>query len=209
MGGEQGRILIVDDEETVRNLLQRILAEVGYDVVTAANGMEALEKVYQSESQVVLLDIKMPGMTGMEVLGKLSADSPDVCVIMITAVLDTQTAVEAMKLGAYDYITKPFNRDDVVQKVQEAINKWHRQIQEKRQFFKLKESVREQTQRMQEQFGELVASLAREHRLLHDLSAGQARGDKSPFSELPPELQKPMSSVEEFRDALLRILGRG
>lgn len=208
MAVEQLRILVVDDEETVRNLLQRTLAEAGYSVTTAANGEETLSAVSQGEVEVVLLDIKMPGMSGIEVLGKLTADWPDICVIIVTAVVDTQTAVEALKMGAYDYITKPFKRDEVVKKVQEAIEKWNYQLQDKRRYLQLKESITQQTQRMQEQFTELVNSLIREHKLLHKLATMQAKDSKLLLSELPPELQEPISSVEEFRDALLRILRR-
>ena len=208
MAVEQLRILVVDDEETVRNLLQRTLAEAGYNVTTAANGEETLSAVSQGEIEVVLLDIKMPGMSGIEVLGKLTAYWPEICVIIVTAVVDTQTAVEALKMGAYDYITKPFNRDEVVKKVQEAVEKWNYQLQDKRRYLQLKESIAQQTQRMQEQFTELVDSLTREHKLLHKLATMQAKDDKSLLSELPPELQEPISSVEEFRDALLRILRR-
>ncbi len=129
MAGEQVRILFVDEEEPVRNLLQRVLKEAGYDVVTATNGQEALDKVSQLNVGVVLLDIKMPGMSGMEVLQQITTNWPETCVVMATAAGDAQTAVEAMKAGAYDYITKPFNRDDVVLKVQKAIEKrdllWH------------------------------------------------------------------------------------
>ena len=208
MEGEQVRILVVDDEKTVRKFLQRTLQEANYNVITAANGEEALYAVSQQEVQVVLLDIKMPGMSGIEVLGKLTAEWPDICVIMATAVADMQTAVEAMKMGAYDYITKPFNRDDVVKKVQEAIAKWSYQLKDKRHYLQLKESITEQTQRMQEQFTELVNSLAREHKLLQKLATMQARDGKSLLSELPPELQEPIASVEEFRDAMLKILRR-
>lgn len=208
MAAEQVRILAVDDEEVVRNLLQRTLAEAGYDVTTAADGEEALSAVSQGEVKVVLLDIKMPGMSGIEVLGKLTTDWPDICVIVVTAVVDTQTAVEALKMGAYDYITKPFNRDNVVRKVQEAIERWNYQLQDRRRYLQLKESITEQTQRMQEQFMELLNSLTREQKLLHKLATMQAKDSKSLLSELPPELQEPISSVEEFRDALLRILRR-
>ena len=123
MAGERERILVVDDEESVRILLKRTLTEAGYDVVTAANGQEALDKVSQLQVRVVLSDIKMPGISGIEVLRKLTADHPDICVIMATAVTDTQTAIDIMKLGAYDYISKPFNRDDLLMRVRKAIEK--------------------------------------------------------------------------------------
>ena len=207
MTGEP-RILIVDDEEVVRNVLQRILKEAGYDVTAAVDGEHALDILYQAEHGVVLLDIKMPGMTGIEVLAKLTAEWPDICVIMVTAVVDAQTAVKAMKLGALDYITKPFDQDDVIQKVGEAITKWHQQLSDRRQYLELKEKFREHTQRMQAQFAELVNSLAREHKLMYELATRQGKGGRASLSELPPELQKPMASVDEFRDALLKILRR-
>ncbi len=208
MTEEQVRVLVVDDEESVRNLLQRILGEPGYQVTTAANGKEALYKVSLGEAEVVLLDIKMPGMSGMEVLSKLSADSPDICVIMVTSIVDTETAVEAMKMGAYDYIIKPFDRDDVLQKVLTAIERWKRRLKEKQRYLKLQESITEKTQRMQEQFTELIHSLSREHKLLCDLAAKQGKGGKSLLSGLPRELQEPVPSVEEFKDALIKILRR-
>ncbi len=85
----------------------------------------------------------MPGMSGMEVMQQITTNWPETCVIMVTGVDDTQTAVEVMKLGAYDYITKPFKRDDVAQKVQEAVGKWRHQLQEKRQLLQRKKSVGE------------------------------------------------------------------
>ena len=208
MTAEQVKILVADDEEAVRNLLQRILGEAGYEVTTAANGQDALYKVSLGEAEVVLLDIKMPGMSGMEVLRKLTADSPDFCVIMVTAVADMQTAIEAMKTGAYDYITKPFDRDDVKQKVAKAVGIWKRRLQEKHRYFEMQKSITQKTQQMQEQFIELVASLAREHKLLYELGASQPGGGKEMLSKLPKELQESFSTVEEFRDALLRILRR-
>ena len=126
------RVLVVDDSVSVCLVLQRILEEAGYGVVTATNGQEALDKMSQLNTGVVLLDIRMPGMSGMEVMQQITTNWPETCVIMVTGVDDTQTAVEVMKLGAYDYITKPFKRDDVAQKVQEAVGKWRHQLQEKR-----------------------------------------------------------------------------
>ncbi len=92
-------------------------------------GQEALDKVSRLNVGIVLLDIKMPEMSGIEVLQQITTNWPETCVVMVTAAGDAETAVEAMKAGASDYITKPFNRDDVVLKVQKAIEKrdllWH------------------------------------------------------------------------------------
>ena len=121
MTAEKVSMLVVDDEESIRNLLQRILEGAGYRVTAVASGKEALFKVSLGEVEVVLLDVKMPEMSGIEVLSKLTAESPDVCVIMVTSVVDTKTAVEAMKLGAYEYITKPFSNKQIVERVQKLL----------------------------------------------------------------------------------------
>lgn len=209
MTEKQESILIVDDEDSVRNLLQRTLKEAGYIVVTAASGQEALDKVHQQEVGVALLDVKMPGMSGMEVLRQITANWPDVCVVMATAVGDAEAAIEAMKLGAYDYIIKPFNRDDVVLRLQRAIEKRNLWLENERHRLDLEKRVGEQAQRLQEQFAELVQTLAREHKLVYNLAKHRQGGAKALLSKLPPELQQPMSSVEQFTEALLRILRRG
>ncbi len=206
MADEKIKVLVVDDEETVRILFERILQAAGYDVATAADGKEALTVIADADIDVVLLDIKMPGLSGVDVLAKITTDWPDICVIMVTAVSDVRTAVEAMKLGAYDYISKPFDQNEVLLKIRGAIVKWQAQLQEKKQYLQLQQNIAEQTRLMQTNFTELVNSLAREHRLLLQLAAKQGAGGKSLLSGLPSELQKPIASVAEFRDALLRIL---
>lgn len=206
MNKEQENILVVDDEEGVRTLLERILTEAGYSVVTATGGQEALYKLSMGEAKIMLLDLKMPGMSGMEVLRKLAPDWPDYCVIMVTAVSDIDTVIAALKEGAYDFITKPFDQDDVKNKVQEAIKKWRNQREEKRRYLELTQRFTENTQRMSMQFSELVQSLSREHKLMLKLASKQQDGGKSLLSRLPTELREPMPSVEAFKDALLRIL---
>ena len=193
------KVLVVDDDETVRVLFQRILQAAGYEAVIAANGKEALSVIADGGIDVVMLDINMPGLSGVEVLGKISTDWPDLCVIMVTAVADVQTAVTAMKLGAHDYITKPFDQDEALRKIRLAVVNWQERLT-------LRQNIAEKTKRLQENFAELVASLSREHRLLQQLAAKEGTGGKSLLSGLPPELQEPLTSVEEFRDALLRIL---
>jgi len=208
MANEKIKVLVVDDEETVRTLFQRILQNADYDVATAADGKEALSVTADGDIDVVLLDIKMPGLSGVDVLSKITTDWPDICVIMVTAVANVQTAVEAMKLGAYDYITKPFDQNEVLLKIHEAIERRREQLQDKQHYLQLQQNIAEQTRLMQENFTELVNSLTREHRLLQQLAAKQGTSGKSLLSGLPSELQKPITSVDEFRDALLRILKR-
>jgi DNA-binding NtrC family response regulator len=127
-GGEdrevsQPRVLIVDDELVVCESCQRILEEEGYESEIALSGMEALQKIKEIPFDIVITDLKMPGMDGMEVLRTLRRDYPDVIVIMITGFSTVDTAVEAMKLGAFDYIPKPFTPDEVTIVVKKALEK--------------------------------------------------------------------------------------
>jgi DNA-binding response OmpR family regulator len=106
-----GRILVVDDEINVIRLLQKFLASKNYDVCTAADGPTAIEKVRALKPQIVLLDILMPGMNGMDTLKEIKKLEPDTVVIMVTAVSDEELAKSSLRLGAFDYITKPINLD--------------------------------------------------------------------------------------------------
>jgi len=101
------KILIVDDEETLRNLLKEVMQEEGLDVETAANGEEALEKFKVHPYNVIFTDLKMPGMSGIDVLKAVKTEDPDTEVVLITSHASLSTAVEAVRLGAYDYIIKP------------------------------------------------------------------------------------------------------
>ncbi len=115
-------ILVVDDEVNVIESFKQLLEE-DYKVLTATNGEEALEKVERENLDIVLLDIRMPGMDGIEVLRRIEEMKENVDVIMVSAVNTMKTAIEAMKLGAYDYITKPFAAEEVVVSVGKALEK--------------------------------------------------------------------------------------
>src|SRR5712691_3508526 len=115
------RILVVDDEELNRDLLQQILDREGYQVAIAANGQEALALLRQETFHVVLTDLKMPGMTGVEVIRELKLLAPSTLGIIHTAHSSIETAVEAMRAGAYDYVTKPVRRDELLVVIQRAL----------------------------------------------------------------------------------------
>jgi cyclic di-GMP phosphodiesterase len=118
-----GTILIVDDEESNRITLSRKLQAVGYHCVSVADGDGAVCRVSDEEFDLVLLDIDMPYLSGMEVLPQIVLDHPYTCVLMMTTVDDIPTAVEAMRQGAYDYVTKPFNMDDLVLRIDKALER--------------------------------------------------------------------------------------
>ena len=111
------RILVVDDEIHVVRLLKKFLVSKTYDVYTATNGLEAIQKVKEVNPHIVLLDIIMPGMGGLDTLKEIKKIKPKIAVIMITAVVDEELAKRALQLGADDYIYKPLNFDDVENRV--------------------------------------------------------------------------------------------
>ena len=116
-------ILVVDDEPGIREFLQIMLDREGYEVSCAANGKEAISLFKKRKYDVVIADIRMPKLNGFEVLTKIKEISPETNVIMITAYASFETAVESMKEGAYDYITKPFNVDEIKMTVKNALQK--------------------------------------------------------------------------------------
>jgi len=119
-------VLVVDDLRGVRQILTSLLARAGYQTIEAANGQEALEAARNTCPDAILLDIRMPGMSGFEVLERLHEADPELPVIMITAYDDVQTAVRAMRMGAYHYLTKPFHGDEVVAILERALE--HRRL---------------------------------------------------------------------------------
>ena len=106
---EMPRILVVDDEKVIVELLREFLSAKGYEVYTATDGLVALQRVKEVKPHVVLLDIIMPGLGGIDVLKEIKRIDPDIGVVMATAVVDEELAKRTLQLGAYDYIIKPFN----------------------------------------------------------------------------------------------------
>ena len=113
-------ILVVDDEELIRWSLREGLKADGYDILEAATGQEALEQFKQGVD-LVLLDYRLPDIDGLSVLRELKKQDPDVLVILLTSLVSVETAVEAMKLGAFHFANKPFNVDEVASTVARAL----------------------------------------------------------------------------------------
>ena len=115
------KILIVDDEESLRRIIEYNLSEEGYEVIACDNGQNALEIFKREEIDLVISDLQMPKMDGIELIKQIRALSPNALVIVITAFGTVDTAVESMKLGAFEYITKPFNREELKIIVKKAL----------------------------------------------------------------------------------------
>ena len=146
------RILIVDDEEMVCSLLARRLAKERYVCLTANNGKEALNHFYKDQFSLIISDIKMPEMDGVELLKQVKAMDPNMLVIMVTAYPELDLVVEAMRLGAYDFITKPVNLELVVHSVKKALEKKKLEQQVEAYHNNLEKLVEERTARLQQAY---------------------------------------------------------
>lgn len=117
------RILIVDDEEIIRDLLYDTLSQTGYKVKVAINGRDAVKQIENEPFEIVITDLRMPGISGIELLQYVLKMNPDVCVLIMTAYGTVESAVNAMKLGAYDYICKPFELEEMKIIVEKAVER--------------------------------------------------------------------------------------
>ena len=132
MVGNLGNILIVDDEPVVYDLLNQELGERGYSCAWAPDGKIALTKLAAKEFDAVLLDIHLPGISGMDVLRSIGEIYPGIAVIMVTVVGNIDMAVQAVKLGASDYIVKPFEMERLVSSIHAALQGNHKPVLKER-----------------------------------------------------------------------------
>lgn len=160
MAKKRNSVLVVDDESTIREVLSRTLSDEGYACRSAGNVDEALALLDEQPADLILSDIMMPGRTGVELLEDVMKRTQNTAVIMVTAVADTQTAIKAMKMGAFDYVTKPFNLVEVLMSVERALEKRALIISNREYREHLEQKVEEQTGQIRETFLGAVKSLA-------------------------------------------------
>jgi len=118
-----GRVMVVDDEENIREVLSNYLESLGYEVLTATDGQNALDKFEAGSFDLIVSDLLMPAIDGLELLKQIREKDKDVIFLMITGYPSIETAVEAIKKGAYDYITKPFHMEDVKLRIERSFEK--------------------------------------------------------------------------------------
>jgi putative two-component system response regulator len=153
-------ILVVDDQSALRRLLTLQLNKVGYVCLEASNGELALAAIEATPVTLVLLDINMPGRSGIDLLSEFSHRENGPAVIMLTGINNTQLAVDCLKHGAYDYITKPFNMDEVLLSVKMALEKRQLFLENRRYQHELEDQVKAQTRKVRYSFIHAIESLA-------------------------------------------------
>lgn len=152
-------LLVVDDEETIRLAIGRFLRSRGYEVCTVESGTAALEMLRQGRFLLMLCDVRMPGMTGLDVVPRALEIDPDLAIMMLTAVNDAPTATAALSTGAYDYLMKPVELADLHQAVERALGRRARRIEQ-----------REMQERIRDEVALRTTELEREKLALRDLS---------------------------------------
>jgi putative two-component system response regulator len=203
------RILVVDDEATVRKLLCQRLSREGYQCEEAGGGDEALAKLKANPADLMILDIKMPGKSGMELLPEIKAAYPDTAVIMATALNDINISIQCMKEGAYDYICKPFNLAEVVMSVDGVLEKQRleREIREYQQY--LEEKVEEQTKEIRKVFLGAIEALAFALEAKDKYTAGHSRRVTEIAVAIGKEMGLTASCLEDLRwGGLLHDVGK-
>jgi DNA-binding NtrC family response regulator len=150
-------ILAVDDEANIQTVLERVLMRAGYRCVTASSAAQASQLLQQGDFALVLLDIRMPGRSGMDLLSEIVVRYPDTGVVMMTAVVDTDTAVKAMRQGALDYLTKPCNLDELTTRIEHALSRRALLLQNRKYQENLERMVAERTEQLEQRVREVTA----------------------------------------------------
>ena len=153
-------ILMVDDEAAIRELLDSILSRRGYRCDTAGSAEEALKKMERKQYEVVLTDIVMPGMSGVDLLHRIKKKSAETAVIMISALSNLDVTIRSLKLGAYDYITKPFRAEEVLVAIDRALEKRRLLVENLDYQRNLEKKVKEQSKLIQTSFLKTIEALS-------------------------------------------------
>lgn len=191
---EKGTILIIDDEEVMRDGCRQILSKEGYRTETAEDGITGLSKMRELRPDAVLIDLKMPGISGMEILEKIPEIDPEILPIVITGYATIESAVEAMKKGAFDFLPKPFTPDELRLIIKRGLER-RRLIQEARQ-------LREEKRKIEENFITMVTHQLRSPlttvQQYFEVILGGYSGDVAP---------KQKEMITRARDKLHGLLG--
>ncbi|HJX03472.1 MAG TPA: HD domain-containing phosphohydrolase [Dehalococcoidia bacterium] len=202
-------ILVVDDEPLVREMLSRRLAKQGYTAKVASNADEALSVLSDNEIALVLLDVSMPGRSGMEVLADIESRWPDTMVIMVTAISDVKTAIDAMRIGAYDYLIKPVDIDIMILSVTRALEKRHLIMENREYHLNLEEKVQKQTKEIRNSYLNTIKSLAFALEAKDKYTHGHSERVTNVATALAEAMQLPQETIEKIKLAgLVHDIGK-
>ena len=205
----KAKILIVDDEAAIRRLIRRRLSREGYQCREADSAEQAREKLRGNLIELVILDIKMPGKSGIELLSEIKAGYPDTAVIMATAVAEIDIAIQCMKQGAYDYIAKPFNLDEMALSVDRALKKRKLEFEIREYQQHLEQKVEEQTQEIRRVFLGAIEALVFALEAKDKYTAGHSRRVTEIAVAIGKELGLPSDAIEDLRwGGLLHDVGK-
>jgi putative two-component system response regulator len=204
------RLLVVDDEETIRLALAKYLRSRGYDVATAESGTEALATLSLGGFRLMLCDVRMPGMSGVELVRQATGNDPDLAVMMLTAVNDAPTATEALASGAMDYLMKPIELPDLLAACERALRKREIQIEQRRVEQMIRQEVAVRTAELEkekERLRDLTVSIA--ETLINAMEAKDLylRGHSQRVAELAASIADHMGLDEDTIEAV-RLAGR-
>lgn len=190
------RILVVDDEEPIRTSLARFLRGRGFDVTAVESGAQAVAATEQEKFVAGLFDIRMPGMTGLELVPVVLAKDPDLAVLMLTAVNDAPTATEALGLGAMDYLMKPVELVDLAAAIERALHKRALSIEQRRVERLIREEIEAQT-----------AELRRDRELLNSMVVGVIRALVTAQETKDPYLRGHSDRLADLAGSIASTLG--
>ena len=206
---EKGTILIVDDEKPIRLLLKNKLTTSGYQCLQAEDAAAAIDKLKTEPVELALMDIRLPGKSGIELLSEVRKDYPDVVVIMATSVNDIDTAVNAMKQGAYDYITKPFDLNTVILSINRGLEKRRMEITLHDYEQNLKQKIEAQRNELSQQFLGAMQSLVFALEATDRYTAGHSRRVSEISMAIGEKLQLDTEQMENLRwGSLLHDIGK-
>ena len=206
---QQETVLIIDDEAVIRKLLCQKLSRKGYKCEEADTAEQALNKLRSNQVGLVILDIKMPGKSGIELLPEIKAAYPDTAVIMATAVTEISIAIQCIQQGADDYLCKPFNLDEVALSVQSALEKRQLQLKIREYQQHLEEKVAEQTREIRKLFLGAIEALVFALEAKDKYTAGHSRRVTEIALTIGNELGLSETDMEDLRwGSLLHDVGK-
>jgi len=191
-------ILIVDDEPAIRRLLHRRLVDAGYNCLEAGDAKQTLDKLKDIPISLIILDITLSGTSGIDLLPKIKIGYPETAVIMATAMTDVNIAIQCMKQGAYDYITKPFNLDDVVFSIGRALERRKLELAIKEYQQHLEEKVEEQAGRIRASFLNAIRALAYALEAKDKYTSGHSQRVADISAAIAKELGLPKESIDKI-----------